>query len=1043
MKINRREAIGTGVIGLGLLSGGLPAMAGTADESGPIRALRVCGLKEPLALGDLPPRFSWQLDDGMAQKAYRVTVAATGADLAAGRNLLWDSGRVESSAGFDIAYGGAALPARSQAFWRVEVWPEGAGRPLRSSTSSWETGLGDNPRWQGEWLASESETARRDRKAGIVWITGTDRPKVDQPRLFRTVIESAGQADAELLVSAHRLDGVWFNGEPAVAAQDDPVAWTQMAVYPLRLRAGRNVIAIAVTRKVGFGVPQPYLAAMLRHGPGLGERRTGADGWRTSLEAAAGWQAADFDDSAWETAFAASSALPVGEPWPAGPACLLRRGFTIDRPIVSARLYATALGFYEPWLNGRKIGTERLTPDFTDPSDRLVYQAWDVTGQLRQGENVIGLWVGEGWYGGKVGASSRYIFGPAPCRVMAQLEITHADGSREILATGDGWEIADSPVVANSIYDGEVHDARLEQAGWAGPAAPRDGWRKAETIATRLPAIEPQRCPPIRAHGILRPLTLRKLGAGRYVADFGQNFAGWPRLSIRAPRGTRIEMRFAETIAGDGGVDQANLRTAWQRDVYITAGKGREVWEPRFTYHGFRYVELRGVPDKASSWSIEALVGHQDLAVTGDFRTADPVIRKFWENSLWSQKSNFFGLPTDCPQRDERLGWMGDAQVFWPAAAYNMDVAAFTARIMEDVRHAQKPGGAFPDCIPPYVPGLDLASPGWADAGIVLPYTAWMQYGDTGIIAANWTAMDRYMAWIARANPNNRWVNGRGADYGDWLAVDSDPKNPGKATTPKDLIGTALWAANSRMMSEMADALGLAEDAERYRALFTAIAQAFNEAYVAADGKVGNGSQTGYVLAIRFGLLSPTAQAEAGRRLAADIARRGNSLSTGFLGTPHILDALAMSSHADVAVTLLLQRNYPSWGYMVTKGATTMWERWNSDTGDVGMNSLNHYAFGAIGAFLFRRIAGIAAAQPGFRRIEIAPIMDARLGGAGATYHSISGTIRTDWAVRSGRFTLDVELPAGVPAEVVLPDGRRAAANGGRHRFSGRLASSS
>ncbi|MDD3799208.1 MAG: family 78 glycoside hydrolase catalytic domain [Novosphingobium sp.] len=1041
MEVNRRQAIGIGLAGAGALTQAPVLAWATPGGTAPaIARPRVCGLDNPLSLGALPPRFSWLVNGKGAsdrQAAYRVTVARTAADLAAGANLLWDSGKIASSQNFDIPYGGPALPPRAHAVWQVEVWPAGGGASLKSPHAIWETGLGEDPEWAGQWLASETEVARLDRMAGLHWITGSGSQKADAPRFFRTTIEVKKDEPAELLLSAHELLGVWYNGEPLSNPQDGPVRWAVMPVYPVTLKRGRNTIAVAIKRVVAFGDPPPALATILRHGKALKERLTSAQGWKTTLEETAGWQAHGFDDSGWEDA-TPSKSKPKGEPWPVYPANLLRKRFTLAKPVRSARLYATALGAYEAWLNGGKLGTQRMTPDYTDPSKRIIYQAHDVTAQLVPGANTLGLWVGDGWYGSKFSKLARFSFGPAPCRALAQLEIEYTDGSREVIATGDGWEIAQSPIREASIYDGEVFDARME-TDWTGPNASTKGWRAAETIATQPPPIDPERCPPVRANEVLSPRSITRLANGRHVVDFGQNFAGWPRLTVTAPAGTRIEMRFAELLLPSGTVDQSNLRTAWQRDVYIAAGTGKEVWEPRFTYHGFRYVELNGLPDDAGSWSLEALVGYQDLDLTGDFRTADPVIQKFWRNSVWSQKSNFWGLPTDCPQRDERLGWMGDAEVFWPAAAYNMDVTAYTARVMEDVRASQRGNGGFPDVIPPFAPGMDFSSPGWADAGVILPYTSWQQNGDTGVIAANWEAMERYMDWLLKTNPNHLWEKYRGADYGDWLSVDANPANPADATTPKDLIGTAYWAQNAATMAEMAEATGNAAAAARYRTLFADIKAAFNAAYVKPDGTVGNDSQTSYVLAIRFGLLSPKAAKEAGRRLAADIARRGGHLSTGFLGTPHILDALAMTGQEETAITLLLQRGYPSWGYMVTKGATSMWERWNSDTGDNSMNSYNHYAFGAIGSFLFRRIAGIAPASAGFGRVRIAPIMDERLGKAGATYRSASGPIATEWQAADGRFQLDVELPPNAAAEVVLPGGKTAKAGPGLHRYSDKL----
>lgn len=1033
MHLNRREAMVAGLVGVGAaLEPGMTALAAPRETGPAVAAPRVCGLDTPLALGDLPPRFSW-LTPGAAQRAYRIRVAQDEKSLVEGINLLWDSGRVESAQSVGVEYGGK--PVRDGALWRVEVWPE-TGPAIESATARWETGIAE---WAGEWLACETEIARRDREAGIHWVSGKAAPKPDTSRFFRGIFEGA-DGPAELLLSANETTGVWVNGVRVTAPQDGPVRWTVMATYPISLQPGRNVIAVEVVRRVGFGTAPPVLAAVLRYGPGLtGRRALIAADWKSIINAPDGWEAAAFDDAAWDAAVPASGTLPVGEPWPSYPAVHLRHAFAVDRPVKSARLYATALGAYEPWLNGKRIGDARMAPEFTDPSKHILYQAYDVTALVRKGANMLGLWAGDGTYGSKYSTSGRFAFGPAPCRLRAQIEIEYEDGTQTRVATGPGWSISDSPIRESSIYDGEVYDARLDRADWASAGASQAGWRAAETIHAPAVPIDPQRCPPIRAHEKLRPKSITRIRPGVYVADFGQNFAGWPILSLKAPAGTRVEMRFAELLKADGEVDQANLRTAWARDVYIAAGKGRETWEPRFTYHGFRYVQLSGVPEVKGSWSLEAVAGYQSLGETGDFRIADPVVAKFWQNSVWSQKSNFWGLPTDCPQRDERLGWIGDAEVFWEAASFNMDTQAYTGRVMDDMRRGQRSNGAFPDCIPPFVPNSNLSSPGWADGGIIMPHVAWRQYADTGIIEANWAAMDAYMAWIAGNNPDHIWAKSRGADYGDWLAVDSSPVNPGLATTPKDLIGTAFWASNAAMMAEMATATNRTDDAARYRRLFETIKAAFTAAFVKTDGSIGNASQTSYILPIRFGLLSKEAAREAGLRLVADIERRGGHLSTGFLGTPHILDALAMTGHESTAVSLLLQRSFPSWGYMVEKGATSMWERWNSDTSDGGMNSRNHYAFGAIGGFLFRRIAGIAPATPGFTQVAIAPILDARLKSAGATYRSASGPIRTDWAVSGSTFRLDVELPAGVRGEVTLPQGKAAKANPGLNRFTGKL----
>ncbi|WP_380879261.1 alpha-L-rhamnosidase [Sphingomonas sp. DBB INV C78] len=1024
MELDRRTALGIGLAGVGSL--GRPVLAGPAvrEQAFAVLDLKVSGLVRPMATGDLLPRFAWKLaGDGheLRQQAYRICVARSQDDLVAGRELVWDSGKIMSDRTFDIVYGGPPPTARTRFWWRVEVWPEATGSSVTSPSEFWETGLSAVSDWTAGWLACETEVAALDRAAGLHWISASPAHKVGQVGAFRTRIEVDRPTTAELLLSAHALDGIWLNGEPVTPEDEDPVAWTTMATFTLRLRRGPNILAVAVKRVSGLGVSGAVLAAILRLDGPDGRRLTSAEGWKAALEAPKGWQQATFDDNAWPTAPAAAR-KPVGEPWPTYPAMLLRREFAVARPLRSARLYATALGAYEAFINGERVGDGRMDPQFTDPSRRLLYQTHDVTGLLAAGANAIGLWVGDGWYGSEYSQGARFTFGPAPCRVLAQLELTYEDGTVETIATGDGWSMAASPILSSEIYDGEVYDARAEQPGWAKPGFAGRDWRPARRAEAPVLVPEPELCPPVRATQVLKMRSVRERAPGVHVFDFGQNFAGWARLRVKGPAGTRVKMLFGEVLGAGGGVDQANLRSAAARDVYILKGGGEEVWEPRFTYHGFRYVEVHGLPEAPDQATLEGVVAHTDLHFSGTLRVSDPVIQKFWENSFWSQRSNFFGLPTDCPQRDERLGWMGDAEVFWPAAAFNMDIEAYTGRVMRDVRSAQGKTGGFPDCVPPFTPGMALSSPGWADAGVILPYIAWRQYGDTGIIAENWEAMDRYLGWIQRSNPTLLWEKSRGADYGDWLSVDA--RTPQEATTPKDLIGTAYWAADAAMMAEMAAATGRPEDARRYRLLFEEIRARFGSAFVKPDGSVGNGSQTSHVLAIRFGLLSDTQRLEAGKRLAADIAARGNTLSTGFLGTPHILDALADAGQERMAMSLLLQRDYPSWGYMVEKGATTMWERWNSDRGDVGMNSYNHYAFGAIGAFLFRRVAGIDALEPGFRRVRIAPILDPRLKSAAADYKSAAGLIRSAWQLDGDKLSLDVTIPPNVSGVVSLPVSR-------------------
>ncbi len=762
-------------------------------------------------------------------------------------------------------------------------------------------------------------------------------------------------------------------------------------------------------------------------GPPLASRQRCV--WRVSVwlegadqpvsSALSSWEMGLLAPADWSADWVAPPLQPGDDGKTPTPALLMRREFSVSGTPVAVRLYATALGAYEAHINGKPVSDAKLAPESADFRKRALYRVYDVTNLVRPGANAIGAILGDGWYAsGFAWKAKRHTFGPPPNRLRAQLELTFADGRRQVVNTDGAWRCSPSPILSSEIYDGEVYDARREQPGWSLAGFDDKAWTPAAPVATPPLALSAQVSPPIRALERLRPVAVTTLAPGVHVYDFGQNFAGWARLKVKGAAGTRVVLRFAEILRADGHIDTANLRLAKATDTYILRGGATETYEPHFTYHGFRYVELTGYPGAPPKDALEGVVAHSDCAITGRLTTSSPLIEKIWRNTVWSQKSNLFGVPTDCPQRDERLGWMGDAQVFWNAASYTMDVDAFTRRFMGDVRVAQTAAGGFPDVTP--FEYLWDGSPGWADAGVILPWTLYHQYGDTGVIEENWEAMSRWMRHLVGANPDLIWRHQRGIDYGDWLAPDA--KNPKDETTPKVLIATAFWAYDAALMAQMARATGRAGEAETYAKLRADIGAAFVREFVRPDGGVGNESQTSHVLALRFGLVPEPLRAASADRLVADIQKRGGRLSTGFLGTPYILDALAETGHEDVAVTLLLQTAFPSWGYMVAKGATSMWERWNGDTGDVAMNSYNHYAYGAVAGFLYRRLAGIDAASPGFETVSIRPLDDPRLESGGGAYQSVKGLITTAWRRGTrGGFALDLDLPANTAARVRLP----------------------
>ena len=1026
-----------------LTAGGACALSSVADAASPhavkpqlrIAGMLVDGVANPLGVHGRRHRLSWQLiSDGkdVRQAAYRIGVASSREKALAGKFDLWDSGRIASSRSFDIAYEGKPPVSRQRAWWTVSVWT-GTGIAATSDAAFWEMGLLDAADWTSSWVAAEDAAARADRMAGLYWLTAPPGGKKGG-RTFRLPFRLRQPATVALFVAMNGKAELIVDNRPVALPPVSPNAWgpPQPAMAEMELPAGEHVAMLAIPSLL-----QPKGAILVRatETDGRVTYFNGRDG-QTRAGLPRHWTASAMSEEGWEPVVSTANDR---SPMPAGSAYLLRRPFHVEGAVAQARLYVTALGVYEAELNGTKVGDALLTPEFTDYRKTVLYAVHDVAAALRQGENVLGGIVGEGWYGSNIASEGRYSFGPAPLRYRAQLEIAYADGRRQVVAGDDRWAVARAPITASGIYNGEDYDARLEHRGWSEPEfiAETDVWQPAAIAPDAAPGCKLVGAvvPSIRRTRRLAPRAIRQIGPGRAVADFGQNFAGWVRLKTRGQPGQRLTLRFAELLKDDGSIDQSNLRGARAADTYILRGDpGGEAYEPRFTYHGFRYVEIEGLAAPLEAKDIEGIVVHSDLAETGVLALGSYVPQRLWQNGLWSQRSNFIGIPTDCPQRDERLGWTGDAHVFWDAAAYNMDVAAFTNRFMGDMADAQRAGGDYPDIAPDPTGGTFTgtgSSPGWADAGIILPWTTWWRYGDTGIAEQHWASMMRFMDSVRRGNPDLIWKHGRGNDYADWLALDA--KQPGDATTPKDLVGTAMWKAAADAMAEMAAATGRTSEASAFRQLAQGLTRAFAHAFVKADGAIGNGSQTGYILALRFGLIPTTLRAAAARNLVSDIRRRGTLLSTGFLGTPYSLDVLADAGEHGLVYDLLLRTEFPSWGYMIAKNATTVWERWNGDAGDRSMNSFNHYALGAVSGFLWRRIAGIDATAPGFARFRFDPVYDPRLTKGGGRYESRSGLIETAWERGTeSRFRLKIRVPANSIATVVLPTSslRDVAANG-------------
>jgi alpha-L-rhamnosidase len=724
----------------------------------------------------------------------------------------------------------------------------------------------------------------------------------------------------------------------------------------------------------------------------------------------------------------------AGGPRTSSPAPFLRREFAPQKPLITARLYATAIGLYECHLNGVRIGDALLTPSWTDYAQCIQYQVHDVIEFLQQGANVFGAILGDGWGVGHICWVGRQRYADRP-QFLAQLVLTYADGSQEIIATNNTWRVTSGPILESDMLMGESYDARRELTGWDQPGYDDTRWWPVEVFADTGGELVATNGPQIIRHEIVQPINIHEIPDfvnRRWIFDMGQNMVGWVRLRVCGEKGTTVTLRYAEALNPDGTLYTINLRSARNTDHYTLKGSEEEIWEPHFLFHGFRYVELQGFPGVPTQDTIAGIVVHSDIPPTGKFECSDPLINQLQHNIVWGQKGNFVDVPTDCPQRDERLGWSGDAQVFIRTAAFNMNVAGFFTKWTRDLEDAQYPNGAYPAVAPnPSAWSIGDGGPAWADAGVICPWTIYLCYGDTRLLQARYASMQRFIQFLSETSQNGlrcyaEYTGWHG--FGDWLALDGSDGREG--ATSKELIGTAFFAYSAHLLAKIAHILGKPEDTLRYSALSQEVREAFIKRFVNEDGTIQGDTQTSYVLALQFDLLPPELRHLAAAKLVSNIQHRNNHLSTGFVGTPYINWVLSEMGHLDTAYALLKQTTWPSWLYSVTQGATTIWERWDGwthDKGfqDPGMNSFNHYAYGAIGAWLYAVVGGIDfdPQQPGYKHIIMRPRPGGDLTSAKAELCSMYGLIRSAWTLDAERGTFDwqITIPANTTATIYVP----------------------
>ena len=956
----------------------------------------------------------------LRQTAYEVHVASSQARLREGKGDVWDSGRVSSGAQYGVTYGGRPLTSGQEVWWSVRTWDQ-AGTPSEwSKPARIVVGLLDESDWKGRWIGWRRPASADEAESfqGASWIWSAAEDPLNAPALTRSVERSFDLTSlprqASLRLTADDRFVLSVNGQEVRRSTNVADGWRIPVTVDLRphLRLGTNSIKVEATN----GTPSP--AGVIAKLTMVGE-----DGARTTLVTDGSWRA----DGA-----AAKVAAPYGQgPWgrfadpkTLPPTTVYSRPVEVRPGLVRAVAHVTALGLVDLAIDGKRVSEDLFTPGWTNYRKRVYARTFDVTQLLRNRKQAgVTLEVGDGWYSGYVGYSrQRAHYGERPL-VRAQIELEYADGRRETVATDGTWNVHVGNTISQDFLAGEEFDARPKKVR-SFTAIVEEG------VQTK---VEPFPGVPVRPYARLKPVKITRQGDG-YMLDFGQNLAGFARLSMRGKAGQRVQIQFVEALNPDGTLYTANLRSATQTDAYTFAGSGVETWEPRFTFHGFRYAKVTGLDRAPRPEEIQAVAISSATPETGTFESSDPMINRLSQNAWWTQKMNFIDIPTDCPQRDERLGWTGDAQVYIRTAATYSDVQAFFEKWLVTLEDEQRKDGQFPQ-FAPTVMGGDDGGPAWADAGVICPWTIYEMYGDERLLRERYPSMKKFVEWcVWRSGSDLLPPKQTYHIFGDWLSIN--------ANTPQGVIYEAYFAHSTQLLGRAARVLGYREDAERYERLFGEIKTAFNRAYVTPIGVVAGDTQTAYVLALGFGLLDGDVKRLAAERLVKNIEDRKWHLSTGFVGTRDLMRVLTEIGREDVAFRLLHNTTFPSWGFEIVNGATTIWERWDGWTPergfqDPGMNSFAHYAYGAVMGWVMSTIGGIDTAKPGFETIRIAPRFDPKMNWAKTSYDSIRGPVRTEWRRSGARVNLTVEVPPNTTAEIVVPGGETKRVGSGVWRFVG------
>ena len=979
----------------------------------------------PLGIDVASPRLSWILLSsdrkarGVKQSAFRLLVASDSKKLAKEDGDLWDTGKVESSQSIQVAYAGKALASGTQAFWKVQIWDGGGKKSAWSAPAAWSEGLLNAEDWTAKWIGHDETELYKDlqspfrylQNARWIWTSG------EGPQTFHTKIRIPDERPvkrATVVMAADSGFELILNGESV--GRGSTVRAPEIWDVTRLLKSGENSVQVKAEPSKQFsGLIGTFHIEFERSA--VLEVMTDA-AW--SAEGAAVKELGSYGASPWgEIGYSEARTLP---------ARMLRKEFETARMIKGATAYVSGLGLYELYVNGAKVGDEVLSPNLTDYDKRVHYVTFDVTGRLNSGKNAVGLILGNGRYWApreKVPIGMRS-FGYPKARV--QIEIEYGNGETARVVSDESWKLTTAgPIRANNEYDGEEYDAGAELSGWAEPGFDDSTWQNADLVEGPAGKMVAQNAEPLRVTETIKPVKVSELRPGVYVFDMGQNMVGWCRLHVTGPKGTEVQLRHAETLQDNGELYTANLRSARATDTYKLKGDGPEVWEPRFTYHGFRYVEMQGAPGSAL----------QQLRSKGEwytmrwrrqasFSSSNELLNQIHSNVFWGVRGNYRSIPTDCPQRDERQGWLGDRSVVSRSESYLFDVAAFYTKWERDLADSQNADGGIPDVSPAYwtLFNDDIT---WPSTFIQVPSMLYDQYADLRVIQENYAPMKKWIDHMrgflqAGLIPKDT--------YGDWCVPPEDPKlihslDPARKTDGT-LLATAYFYWMNRQMARFARLIGKESDASEYDSTAEEIKTAFNKKFFNPDmGAYGNNTQTANIVPLAFGLAPPESKQKVFDALISKIETESKGhVGTGLVGAQWLMRTLSENGRPDVALQIATQPTYPGWGYMVKKGATTIWELWNGDTADPAMNSGNHVMqIGDLGLWMYEDLGGIRPDPeiPGFKHIRIHPYTVKGLSFVKTSHKSMYGLISSDWKRENGKLTLDVVIPPNTSATVWVP----------------------